>query len=198
MLKSVAVVTGASSLQISKTVSLLQDDPAVFDQRQRRARDVIRRHQTEHQGISGNQVRRWHRRRDSHNCNSNTDCAYCEQTTAPTPDHRLRPDHHDQTFWPGAPCGRRSHRQGGADAVGCCSPLYRLRTSDCYRRNLRRLTALLLETAPEPQESGNGTDPKLGQVSRTVSRLHPTTDRARSSSNVSPSSAPQRSQALRR
>src|SRR5271165_252517 len=43
---------GSIGLPISIAVSLLQNDAAVFDQRQRRARDVICRHETEHQGIS--------------------------------------------------------------------------------------------------------------------------------------------------
>ena len=44
--------------QISKTVSLLEHDAAVLDQRQSRTRDVMRRHETKHQRIIGGKVRR--------------------------------------------------------------------------------------------------------------------------------------------
>ena len=46
------------SLHVAKTVSFRQYHFAVFDQRQRRARNVLGRHEAEHESINGIGVRR--------------------------------------------------------------------------------------------------------------------------------------------
>jgi hypothetical protein len=48
MSKIVRVLTGSMGLQVSKAVSLFEHDPAVFDHRQRRARDAVPRHEAQH------------------------------------------------------------------------------------------------------------------------------------------------------
>lgn len=44
--------------QVSKPITLLEDDLAPFDQRQCRARDVVRRDEIEHQGVDGGAIER--------------------------------------------------------------------------------------------------------------------------------------------
>jgi len=66
------------------------------------------------------------RMRFSHNCDSDIDRTRREQTTAPTPDHHLRSDHHDKVLARGgAPCSAELApvKPGSGSARGCPRPV---------------------------------------------------------------------------